>query len=631
MGFGATHTPSLLGQPLDFAAQVRISADEELSRECVIAEVYAGEYRLGSDQIRVQVRAGRDANERAVRVRTVNALNEPIVTINLTVGCTARVSRQFVTFLDPPMLNLAQADESTSPAIEPSTRVNARVESQFAMAPAQPSAEPSTTPPTRARNRSAERKRVASAAVRPSRSVQVVNAEPKAPKHDARRALVARANAPAKPTGTARLQLEAATPAALAPAPAASAAPLTAAAPSTAPVQPAVSPELEQLKLQLAQERERVRTLEASLARLRGDAETNQKRTVAAVPVAVAKPEPARGASPMLYPLIGFGALLAAAIAIAAWRPKKKTFGTSRWWDLTQHPSTDKSGAIPSRFDSIRSESEDLRAQLPPRVASALATSRIGAPTSPPIGGLEVVTVAAQAPRTLAPSPETLPASLADSTSDAVAPSMEVLIDLEQEAEFFTVIGQDEAAVAMLSKHLSGEGTISPLPFLKLLEIHRRRNDVAAHSAVGEAFRARFSAPPPAWDAMGGGRSLDAYPSTMASLQSLWWSPGQVMQAIESWLFRREAAAEMFDLAAYRDLLFLYAVARDRADSGGDADVELDLVLPIDDSPIDVHLPILPSSPRFEVLEPRVSRSAPLDFDISVSASLDRSELRQPV
>jgi hypothetical protein len=32
---------------------------------------------------------------------------------------------------------------------------------------------------------------------------------------------------------------------------------------------------------------------------------------------------------------------------------------------------------------------------------------------------------------------------------------MEALIDLEQEAEFFAVIGQDEAAVALLSKHIS--------------------------------------------------------------------------------------------------------------------------------------------------------------------------------
>ena len=77
---------------------------------------------------------------------------------------------------------------------------------------------------------------------------------------------------------------------------------------------------------------------------------------------------------------------------------------------------------------------------------------------------------------------------------------MEALIDLEQEAEFFAVIGQDEAAVALLSKHIQREGPVSPLPFLKLLEIHRRRGDTAAHAAVGEAFRARFSTSPPTWE-----------------------------------------------------------------------------------------------------------------------------------
>jgi len=650
MGFGTTHNPSLLGQPLDFAAQVRISADEELSRECVVAEVYAGENRLGSDQIRVQVRPGRDANERAVRVRTVSALNEPVVTINLTVGCTSKMSRQFVAFLDPPMLNLARADEGTPTAVETATRADARVETQFAMA-VQPAVEPSAAPSIRVRNRGAERKRNAtSAALRPSRSIRVAHAEPSVPKHDARRVLVARASAPAKPAGTARLQLEAAAaPAVSIPAPAASAAALTAGTltagatslTSAAPAQGGANPELEQLKLQLAQERERVRTLEVALARLRSEAEASQKvagvavkATVAAapaaVPTAVAKPESARAASPMLYPLVGLGALLSAAVAVAAWRPKKKAFGTSRWWDPTQQPSTEKSGAVPSRLDSIRSESEDLRAQLPPRVASVISTSRIDELTRPPLGGLDVV-MAAPSPKSL-PVADTLPAPLVVSiTTASAAPSMEALIDLEQEAEFFAVIGQDEAAVALLSKHIQRDGPVSPLPYLKLLEIHRRRGDTAAHAVVGEAFRARFSTSPPTWELSGGGRSLDAYPSTLADLQALWASPREVMPALEAWLFRREPTAETLDLAAYRDLLFLYAVARDRADNGGDSDNELDLVLPFDDAPIDVHLPIESPVPQFERTEPRVSRSTPLDFDISVSASLDESELRQPV
>jgi len=634
IGFGATQTPSLLGQPLDFAAQVRISADEALTRECVSAEVFAGENRLGSDQIRVQVAIGRSADERAVRVRTLHALNEPIVTINLTVGCGSRVARQFVAFLDPPLLNLARADDSSTPQVESAGRAGGRGESQFAMA-SQPNAEPSVKPSIRQRNRGAERRRnVAAVTARPAPSVRVAEAASSVSKQGAQRPAIVRAGSMAKPTGTARLQLESATTTALASAPAASAV-VTAPVPSE---QPAVQFELEQLKLLLAQEKERVRSLEATLARLRNETgEANQKRSGTAAPVAAAtatalafaapaaKPEPQRAASPMLYPLVGFGALLAVAVGIAAWRPKKKAAGTSRWWDLSQQPVVEKKDAVASRFDSVRSESEDLRAQLPPRVASALSTSRISELTSLPIG-LEVTTVAAQAPTDF-PAAHSLPAA----QPTAAAPSMELLIDLEQEAEFFTVIGQDEAAVALLSKHIQREGPISPLPFLKLLEIHRRRGDTASQDRVTVAFRTRFSTSPPASNANGGGRSLDAYPSTLVGLQALWSSPREVMSALEAWLFRRGPSAEIFDLAAYRDLLFLYAVARDRADRGGTADGELDLVLPLDDSPIDVHLPIGPAAPAAGVTEPRISRSAPLDFDISVSASLDESELRQPV
>ena len=130
--------------------------------------------------------------------------------------------------------------------------------------------------------------------------------------------------------------------------------------PTAAPV----NAEAEQLKVLLAQERELVRTLEAGLARLRSESEANQKRAAAAVQAAVPKIEPERAASPMLYPLVGFGGLLVVAMGMALWRPRAaKPFRTSRWWDLTQQPSAQQAAVVPSRFDSIRSEPEDLRAQ----------------------------------------------------------------------------------------------------------------------------------------------------------------------------------------------------------------------------------------------------------------------------
>jgi pilus assembly protein FimV len=319
-------------------------------------------------------------------------------------------------------------------------------------------------------------------------------------------------------------------------------------------------------------------------------------------------------------------------MGMALWRPRAaKPFGTSRWWDLTQQPSAQQAAVVPSRFDSVRSESEDLRAQLPPRVASALSASTLRNSIDTPIGGLEIKTITPAPEHPRAGSSDTLPMSLPEGAPAAATaePSMEALIDLEQEADFFVVIGQDEAAADLLSKHLKSDAVISALPFLKLLEIHRRRGDKTAHGTVAEAFQRRFGAAAPTWEASAtGGRGLDDYPAIFTRLQALWASPRDVMRALESALFHRDPTDELLDLAAYRDLLFLYAVARDRSDTTPAEDI--DVLLPIDGAPVDVHLPIFPSQSHVTVLHPRVSRSAPLDFDISLSFEPE-SELRQAV
>ena len=127
MGFGKVGSPTLLGQRLDFSALVHLDGNEVLERNCVSAEVRSGENKLGDDQIRVSVQGGADPGERTVRVTTLRPIDEPIVTVDVTIGCTSRISRKFVTFLDPPMLNLARAGESDQRPAEPQ-----RIESQVA-------------------------------------------------------------------------------------------------------------------------------------------------------------------------------------------------------------------------------------------------------------------------------------------------------------------------------------------------------------------------------------------------------------------------------------------------------------------------------------------------------------------
>ena len=92
------------------------------------------------------------------------------------------------------------------------------------------------------------------------------------------------------------------------------------------------------------------------------------------------------------------------------------------------------------------------------------------------------------------------------------AASVEELIDLEQQADFFVVLGQDEAAIDLLMGHVRSTGGVSPLPYLKLLEIYRRRGEREAYERVRERFNRRFNAYAPDWDAdLQQGRALDEY------------------------------------------------------------------------------------------------------------------------
>ena len=113
MSFGRTATATTLGQPLDFIAQVALDGDETVTRECVAARVTAGDNRIAAENVRVTLEDAHDPGMRAIRVTTRTAVNEPVVTIDLTVGCRSQMSRRFVAFVDPPALRLASAEPAS--------------------------------------------------------------------------------------------------------------------------------------------------------------------------------------------------------------------------------------------------------------------------------------------------------------------------------------------------------------------------------------------------------------------------------------------------------------------------------------------------------------------------------------
>jgi hypothetical protein len=171
--------------------------------------------------------------------------------------------------------------------------------------------------------------------------------------------------------------------------------------------------------------------------------------------------------------------------------------------------------------------------------------------------------------------------------------SIEELLDVEQQAEFFLVLGQDDAAVDLLNSHVMSSGGASPMPYLKLLEIFRRIDDQASYERTRKRFNARFNGVAPEWGAdPNAGRSLDGYPDLMRRLERVWPEPVDAMTELQTLMFRNDSNL-LFDLPAYRDIMLLFTIARDLHDSSAkNSPMPVDVLLPLEPVPARADTPL---------------------------------------
>jgi hypothetical protein len=208
------------------------------------------------------------------------------------------------------------------------------------------------------------------------------------------------------------------------------------------------------------------------------------------------------------------------------------------------------------------------------------------------------------------------------------------LIDLEQQAEFFMVLGDEGAAVDLLQSHLRSTGGRSPLPYLKLLAIYRRRGEHEAHERLRQRFNPRFGVVAPGWDAdPEQGRDLLDYPAALAALQACWQQPSHAMAELEALLFH-EGGGEPLELPACRDLLSLYSVARDLRRQADQPTPDIDLLLPLsagDELALDAPISIfdtLAAGNAGQALLPQQPPRAAVDVDLDLSEPPARQDSR---
>jgi hypothetical protein len=572
-GFGASGSGAVLGQPLDFVVQVRLDPGEPLSAECVTAEVTAGEHRVPPSLVRALVEA-QGTDSARIRVLTLQGIDEPVIGINLGAGCASHISRRFVVLADPPEFAIAPAVLPAVPAqglaaaagAEPAM-VAAPVADDASAAPALPAVQPPPAPAPESAGALAR-------AERRARARQAAAAAPRAEAAVPRAAAAARPQRAAPATEPrAHLKLDLVEPAAVAEASAVEQA-------IEAVAQAASAARASALAASAAAER--IATLERTVEQLQGEARSSQELAAEMRRRLVQ----AEGSSRWLMPLLVAAAALAALAAWLAWTLSRLQNERQRTWQAavskTGRPRTPE--PAPSQQTTVQIPVVASEIQLPAVAAGAVRSRAV--PAWPPAAPAEPSRLSAADtawPEAPAPRTEVLPPNVRDDEGAPRDVTIEELIDLEQQAEFFVVLGQDEAAIELLAEHLRSTGGGSPLPYLKLLEIHHRRGDRAAYERLRTSFNQRFNAYAPEWGAgLQGGRALEDYSGVLPRLQQVWGRPLDAMAELEALLFRK-SRGELFDLPAYREVLFLYSLARDRLDHESVDSGNVDLLLPLAD------------------------------------------------
>lgn len=564
IGFGPGPGSAVLGQTLDQRVGIRLDPGEQLAPECVSAEVKVGDVQLPASV--VQARLVGTGERPAVRVLTLTVIDEPIVTLSVSLGCPARLSRRFTVFADPAPVSapsepvVAVAERISTAASEPRTggaAVDATASAASAAAPA---------PTATARPGGAPAARAAAPARRPRATVR------RTPRPAA---AAARAQAP-RP----RLKLDAAEPA-LPPQP--STAELIQAAASAAAAEAAAQA--------TAAASARVAAMEKAIEKLRADSAADRE-ALRLLRQRAAEDGQAATWLPVLAALVLLLAALAAWLGLKLRRLQLER--QQSWWNAAAAAPADRPsspGAVPTEVRTDAAPLQGLVSSKGPASTSDGLSSRAGV-LGPVFTPEALDEPATEPPLTAVERTEALPVGWRDDSEPQRDVSIEELIDLEQQAEFFIVLGQEEAAIDLLVDHLRSTGGGSPLPYLKLLEIYRRRGDREAYDRTRARFNHRFNAYAPDWDAdTQGGRLLEDYPSIVARLQMAWPSPIDAMAELESLLFRK-SRGELFDMPAYRDVLFLYSLARDLLDREPQGADNVDVLLPINDGGTDYTQPM---------------------------------------
>ncbi|WP_143684419.1 bZIP transcription factor [Variovorax sp. KK3] len=556
-----------IGKPLDVVIPLALDDAEAGGALCLEAEVMQGDNPMSNDSLRVSLEPGTTPSNSRIRIRSNQSVDEPVINVSVRAGCEMRSSRSYVLLADVPTqasLPLVARTETPPPSVRiPEGASNSRgseAGSSSGFGSSAPARRQSAAPAARSEDADAPPPRRAAAPAaaprRPAAAPPPVAAAP--------RSVTPRAPAPAPAAeaprrearvGGARLQLESLEPVPVAQPGLKTTNQLTMPAvedparrAAAAADWRALSGDPEAAQRDAQRESERIKSLEATLATLREQTAQNQ-RALLELRSELADARESRYSNPLVYALIGL-LLLALVAILLLWRLAARR-AEPAWW---REPSAkaDEGPTRPDTFDKM--VDEDL-AEQSSRRDSANATN------------FGTTTFAGLVPDAEEAEPEPPPARTPDGVP--VRPvNTEELFDVQQQSDFFLSLGQHDQAIAVLREHIATNPGTSALAYLDLLRIYHALDRQDDYARLSEEFEHAFNADVPDFDQFNQtGKGLEHYRGALARIESQWPAPG-TLALIEELIFRKPGTHEdeVFDLAAYQELLLLYSVAKEVID-----------------------------------------------------------------
>jgi hypothetical protein len=636
VSLGRMQGATLVGRPFDVTLTAQFDSAEGLSAVCVAADVFFGDSQVPENRVRIVTGAGSKPGDARIRIQTTSAVDEPVVTVYVREGCSQKNARKYVILAEflsdsasPAPVTMGEAVTSAPAAVQqPGTRDASSVAGAVAGSKRAESATSGARKPT------FRPKAVASpAAVSDERATGAATPRVILPSTNVTARVAAE---PAQKPTRARLKLDVLD--------------LTAerdpvlrfssellTMPSTNAGQRATAIALWQaLNAQpqdILRDTQRLKSLETDVASMLAQS----RKTETAVTQLRVELEQARSERYSNWLVYGLGALLmlASVLGIFFWtRSRRQTSEFSRgpWWRRRLDADEEDMEIPGAASHDVESMGQNLSTH------SGWASGPDGAEPHVDLDADEFVRPRPKMSHEpqLAENLEPLgtKGNTGFSSSLTGAPRIvnaEELSDVQHQADFFMSLGQFDKALDVLHHHITESEETSALVYLDLLDLYHHLNRKVDYELLRKDFNEIFNAEVSAFDQYNPeSNGLEFYPSALSRIEELWPTP-RVLDVIEESIFRKQGSnGDVFDIAAYRELLLLHAIAKEIVEQSADLTDTRGSSRSPDESgfsstssqPLSARLKDMPelsslSKQDADLTRPKASRWLSLDIDVS--------------